>query len=121
MDEIVYNWNFHPLEVVYNEDTLTNVVNVVHWQYVAKHVPTDVMIQNIGTVGLETPAPETFIPFESLTKETVTEWVETKLGQEMIANMQTSLSASLNDKLNPTRGPVNAPWEVTPSPSGSAP
>ena len=33
MEEIAYDWNFNPLEVIYNEDVLTNVVSVVHWQY----------------------------------------------------------------------------------------
>lgn len=117
MNEIVYNWNFQPLEVVYNEDTLTNVVNVVHWQFTAKHVSSSISVQNIGTVGLETPESGSFVPFEELTKEIVTGWVETKLGEESINNMQTSLSASINEKLNPTRGTMTAPWNVPPTPT----
>ena len=54
-EEIVYNWNFHSLEVVYNENTMTNVVNIVHWQLSATHTSSSLMVQNIGTVGLETP------------------------------------------------------------------
>jgi hypothetical protein len=117
MDEIVYNWNFHPLEVVYNEDTLTNVVNVVHWQLQATHVSSSILVQNIGTVGLETPDTGSFVPFEDLTKEIVTGWVETKLGEEAINNMKSSLSASIQDKLHPTRGPMTPPWEVIPTPT----
>lgn len=112
MDEIVYNWNFQPLEVVYNEDTLTNVVNVVHWQLTATHQSSSVMIVNIGTVGLETPASESFVPFENLTKEIVTGWVESKLGEESINNMKTSLSSSIGEKLNPKKGNMSPPWEV---------
>lgn len=116
MSDIMYSWNFHPLEVVYNENSMTNVVNIVHWQYIAKHVPSDTTIQNIGTVGLESPTPESFIPFENLTKEEITAWVEAKLGEEAISNMQTNLSSSLNSKVFPTRGTVSAPWS---NPTGS--
>jgi len=117
MDEIVYNWNFHPLEVVYNEDTLTNVVSTVHWQLQATHQSSSILVQNIGTVGLETPATESFVPFENLTKEIVTGWIEAKLGEEAITNMKASLSASINEKLNPTKGNMSPPWEVMPTPA----
>lgn len=110
MADIVYDWNFNPLEVVYNEDTFTNVVNVVHWQLKATEVDSNTTVQNIGTIGLETPDSGAFVPFEELTKEIVTSWVETKLGEETIANMKTNLSSSIADKLNPTRGPVSPPW-----------
>lgn len=110
MEEIVYNWNFSPLEVIYNEDTLTNVVNIVHWQYSATHTPSQLMLQNIGTVSLDTPTTESFVPFENLTKEMVTDWVVAKIGNDEVSRMQTSLSASIGDKLHPIKGQMLPPW-----------
>ena len=108
MNNIVYSWNFNPLEIVYNEETLTNVVTVVHWQYVATHVSASQ--QSIGTVSLDTPSAEAFIPFESLTKEMLVDWVEAKLGESTITQMQNTLSQSLNNIIFPKSGQVAPPW-----------
>ena len=108
MSDISYDWNFNPLEVVYNEDVLQNVVHTVHWQYRATHPSAS---QNaIGTVSLEAPTSASFVPFESLTKETVTFWVEAKLGESVIMDLQTSLSQSLNKIIFPTGGQLAPPW-----------
>lgn len=112
MNEIVYTWNFNPLEVVYNEETLSNVVSTVHWQYTATFTSASVEFydRNIGVVGLETPTVESFVPFESLTKETVEGWVIAKLGEETITAMSTNLSASINNQLFPVKGVLSPPW-----------
>jgi hypothetical protein len=108
MDDIVYSWNFNPLEVIYNEQSLTNVVNVVHWQYTATH--GDITSTNIGTVGLESPTENSFITFDMLTKEIVTEWVTAKLGEEYINNMKANLSNTINKQLFPVGGVISPPW-----------
>lgn len=112
MEEIVYDWNFNPLEVVYNEDVLTNVVNVVHWQYTGTYTSGSINLYDryVGTVSLDTPTSASFIPFESLTKETVEGWVTAKLGEERIAGMNTNLSSSLNNQLFPVKGILSPPW-----------
>lgn len=116
MSDIVYSWNFNPLEVVYNEDSMTNVVNTVHWQLYATHTSASITVQNIGTVGLETPVSESFVPYSELTKEIVTGWVEAKLGEEHINNMKSGLSASISDRLFPVRGTMTPPWDTPPAP-----
>lgn len=112
MNEIIYNWEFNPLEVVYHEESLSNVVNVVHWQYTATYASASIHAsdRNIGTVGLETPPSQSFISFEDLTKEMVTEWVVAKLGKETVNRMTTQLSASINNQLFPIKGTLPAPW-----------
>ena len=60
MSDISYDWNFNPLEVVYNEDVLQNVVHTVHWQYIATHPSASQ--QAIGTVSLEAPISASFHP-----------------------------------------------------------
>ena len=114
MADITYSWNFNPLEVVFNEEAMTNVIDVVHWQYTG--TLDDTSITNIGTIKLAQPTPEGFIPFENVTKEMVTSWVETTMGEDQITSMQTSISSSINTKLHPTRGPVSPPWVTPPVP-----
>jgi hypothetical protein len=108
MDDVIYSWNFNPLEVVYNEQSLANVVTVVHWQYTATH--GDITSTNIGTVGLDSPAENSFITFDTLTKEIVTEWVTAKLGEEYINAMKVNLRNSINKQLIPVSGVISAPW-----------
>lgn len=108
---IIYNWNFNPLEIVYNEDVMVDVVDIVHWQYSATDEETGTSVQSIGTVKLPPPAPETFIAFANITKADMTVWVETTIGSSAIQSMQTSLANQIETILHPMRGKVVPPWE----------
>lgn len=123
MSEITYNWTFSPLEIVYNEEGLTDVINVVHWQYHATYEtsPTSsISQQSIGTVALPAPTePEGFIPFADVTKEQVTNWVVAAMGEEAVTRMQESLSGSIAYQLHPTKGIVSPPWVDPNPPTGS--
>lgn len=114
MADIVYNWNFSPLEIVYNKDELIDVIDLVHWQYSATYNPGEsdsISRQNMGTVSLETPHSASFIPFAEVTKDMVTEWVVNSLGINTITDIQNSLSSSIAYELHPTKGLVAPPWE----------
>ena len=109
MSDITYSWNFNPLEVVYNEDGLTNVVNVVHWQFTgATGSFTNTVI---GTVSLNTPDTGSFVAYEDLTKEIVTGWVEGTLGEERVASISASVSTSIALQIAPVQGTLTPPWE----------
>lgn len=112
---ITYNWNFSPLEIVYNEDVMVDVIDIVHWQYSATDSESGTSVQSIGTIKLPTPAPETFIPFANVTKAEVTTWVETAMGAEAVQSMQTNLANQIDTILHPMRGTVSPPWD-TPTP-----
>lgn len=55
---------------------------------------------------LANPSSTDFIPFADLTKETVIGWVQDKVGKD---KMETMVTNSLNNKLNPTIVQDN-PW-----------
>jgi len=114
---ITYTWNFSPLEIVYNEGEMTDVIQIVHWQYAATYTDEtqNVTKQSIGTIGLPAPHSASFTPFADVTKEMVTDWVTTAMGTEQIDSMQQSLSASIAYDLHPTRGVVSPPW-IDPNP-----
>lgn len=114
MSDIMYNWNFNPLEIIYDEKGLTDVIHVVHWQYSATHETSpssSVFQQSIGTVTLPIPTePEGFISFADVTKEQVIDWVVAELGEENVIQIQESLSGSIAHQVNPTKGIVSPPW-----------
>lgn len=107
-----YYWNFNPLEVVYNQDALQNVVKTVHWQYYATcSLDTGSLVEtSIGVVSLSTPDSGSFIPFASITEDIVTAWVTGSLGDERVTQMQTNMSTSIARKLTPVTGIVPPPW-----------
>lgn len=107
---LVYSWNFNPLEIVYNEENMADVIDIVHWQYSATDEDTGTTTQSIGTIKLPTPTAESFIPFANVTKSDVTSWVETAMGTETLQSMQSNLSVQINNILNPTKGTVSPPW-----------
>lgn len=105
---ITYSWDFNPLEVTYNLNGLTNVVNIVHWQF--SGVTGSAFNQVIGTVVLDTPDTGSFVAYEDLTKEIVTGWVEGTLGVERVAALSSSVSTSIALQLQPIQGTLTPPW-----------
>ena len=114
---ITYAWNFDPLEVTYSSASLANVVNVVHWQYRGETEGTSSLgvsgsffESKIGTVNTEPVASADFVAYASLTKEVVEGWVTASMGEERVTELQASVSNSIADQLNPTRGTKVKPW-----------
>ena len=61
-----------------------------------------------GSVGFE--RPETLIPFDNLTEDTVIGWVQEKLGgQEKVDEIQAALQSQLDEKASPTKA-AGVPW-----------
>ena len=115
---ITYKWNFDPLDVQYSSASLTNVVTVVHWQYSATTEGTSSLGQsgsfvrrNIGAIALDPVASADFTAYDSLTEAQVRGWVTASLGDEEVARIQTHVSTSLAEDLNPSTGPKTNPWQ----------
>lgn len=107
MSDINYAWNFNPLEVTYQVEDMTNVVNVVHWQFTGES--GSYSNTRIGTVGLTAPTGS-FVAYEDLTKEIVTGWVEGELGSTFVAWLSSSVSESIALQATPVGGNLTPPW-----------
>ena len=109
MNNIVYSWEFNPLEIIYNQDGMTNVIKTVHWQYIA--TMGDISKQIINSLELPAPHPASFTPFNSVTKEMVTDWVIDRIGGTgMVQVMQNQLSSSIALEMQPVTGIMLPPW-----------
>lgn len=114
MSDIQYQWNFNPLEIVYQEDTMQDVISAVHWQLQASYTSSQSssFIQtSFGKVEFGPPNPNSFIPFVDVTKELVTGWVESSMGESRINLLKTGLSSSIAYQIHPSSGTVSPPWE----------
>ena len=100
---ISYSWEFDTLGVQHASNSLDNVVTEIHWQYSGttgsyKQIQNDVTA--IGSV-----ASADFVAYESLTKDIVTGWITASLGDAHVTTLETSISSSLSDIINPALGP----------------
>lgn len=108
---MTYNWNFSCLECYPEKETMNDVVFLVHWQYTGKKTENEIEYSNtiIGTQSLPLPSGD-FIPYEDLTKEIVTEWIESEMGEERLLAMQTAIEQNINDQINPPVLKLSPPW-----------
>lgn len=106
---VTYTWTFSPLEVTLAEDGLTNVVKVVHWRLTG--VDGEQSETVYGSEAMDSPDPLSFVDYEDLTKATVQEWVETKMGVERVQQYKDTIVSSINIKKNPVSAVLSPPWE----------
>ena len=62
-----------------------------------------------GSVGLSSPDPQDFIPYDSLTQDEVLNWVFESLGPDGIVSIQESLNNQVEAQLHPTDA-SGVPW-----------
>lgn len=104
---IEYTWAFPSLDVTYNEDGMTNVVNTVHWVYTAMD---DIYTSTVyGAVGLPAPG-QPFINYDDLTQDVVEGWVLGALGEDAVDEMRLSLASKIEDQKAPKGGSLPPPW-----------
>ncbi len=84
------------------DNELTNVVYQVHWRYTKTTVINGVTYNafNVGTTEIDAPDVNSFIAFENLTKTQVVAWIESKLGETYITEMNTRLDQDIQAQSN---------------------
>jgi hypothetical protein len=97
-NNMTVTWTISQLD----RQTSDGLVTTAHWRVDA--VDGEHSAGAYGTVGFE--RGESFIAYESLTKEQVIAWVKDKLDVEVI---EASLAAQIEAKKNPTNA-VGVPW-----------
>jgi hypothetical protein len=93
-------WLIEKLVCKASQDGLSNVVYEVHWRYVKSLTLNgeEYSVNNSGVAKLSSPDPNSFTGYDDLTKAQVVAWVQAKLGQEYITDMDSRLTSSINDK-----------------------
>ena len=102
-----YKWVISGLHAKINDTELglQNVVESVHYRYQVEDADGNIA-DTYGSVGVEEPEADGFIPYESLTQADVEAWLEAKLDVE---SLKAVLDAQLEAKANPTHAtlPLN--------------
>lgn len=112
---ITYNWTINPLECYPTASGETDVVFIAHWQYHATEIvdETTYTATSIGTQALTYVAGTPFTPFNELTLEQVTGWVENAMGEERVDAMKASLAQQIANQINPPVVTLQSPWLPT--------
>lgn len=102
-----FNWDCRTVDVYPVSGDNTDVVYNVHWrltgvsdQLDANDNPYSATV--IGTQTLSTEEIVDFVPFEDLTNELVAGWVQAAMGEEAVANLETSLNNQIDALITPT-------------------
>jgi hypothetical protein len=111
--ELIYNWNFNPLESYPTASGYTDVVFQVHWQVSA--VTESYTAYQIGVQPVQYNTESIFIPFNELTFDTVYGWVTSSMGEEYYNSIIAGLSRQIENQINPPILIQSAPWLTTTS------
>jgi hypothetical protein len=109
--EVIYNWNFNPLESYPTASGQTDVVFLVHWQVSA--TTGSYVASNIGVQPVNYISESVFIPFDELTFDIVYGWVTSSMGEEQYNNLTASLIQKIENQINPPTLTQQAPWLTT--------
>jgi hypothetical protein len=92
-----YKWVISDLQAKIQDGELSNVIDTIHWRYQA--TDGEFTADVYGSVGLEAPEADSFIPADELTVADVEAWLEAKLDVEALKE---GLDAQLDAIANPT-------------------
>jgi hypothetical protein len=105
---INYTWDFPKLTVVYNKDTLVNVISVSHWKLTATE--DDISFSSYGSVSLDAPNPASFTSYDEVNKGQIQQWTEQAIGDETLQYIKDALEKRINDAKVPKQSDMNPPW-----------
>jgi hypothetical protein len=100
---ITTNWHIANLE----RETSDGYVFTAHYTVDAKD--DTYSAGAYGSIGLERPE-DRLIAFADLTEEQVIEWVQEKLGDEAVANVEAALQSQIDEQRQPTKA-AGVPWQ----------
>jgi hypothetical protein len=109
-----YTWSFPTLQTYANQDGLENVIYVVHWRLNGA-CPEESGSYNAQLIGTQQIAPfisgsRPFIPYDQITEENITEWLEEAMGPEKIADLHLNIDQQISNSINPPVLYLPPPW-----------
>lgn len=106
-----YTWDCKTVDVYPSYESESNVVYNVHWRLNAtssethevdgEDVAYKASVYGTQSLSLEDIGSD-FIPFENLSNETVSGWVQTNMGEEHVSDLKSNLDANIEEQINPT-------------------
>ena len=105
--EIIYNWEITAMEVILNQDGLSNVVSNIDWRFIATVENKPYRALHWSKQYVSAPDATTFTNYKELTKEQVVGWLESVLD---VPQLKENLEEQINLQANPTHALLNPPF-----------
>lgn len=103
---IKFTWKISNLECVVSQNGLENIVDIIHWRYVATDTQNNISLDMYGAQKMSDPSSDNFIPYNDLTLDMVSEWLESMIDIQL---MQEKLTNQINLQINPTKVNLSLP------------
>jgi hypothetical protein len=108
---ITSTWNVVSMDLYPEKDGEKDVVFTIHWTLTATE---DIYNGSVyGSVGVPLNTTGKFTPYADLTLDEVVGWVKEALGEEQIAEYETSVAAQIENQKNPPVIVLPLPWVTT--------
>jgi hypothetical protein len=106
-----YTWQFPTLEVTKQQGDYTDIVYTIHWRLNGVDQTTSHSIELYGmqSVSPYNPDSGSFIPYNQLTKETVTDWVVGSMGAKY-GELTSSIDYRIQGLIDPPTQQLAPPW-----------
>jgi len=105
---VTNTWVIEQMDCYPQSEGQTDVVFTIHWRVnAADGVYT---ATSYGTVGVTYVAGSSYTPYAQLTQQQVVGWVQTAMGPEQVASIESSLSTNIADQVNPPVVTPPLPW-----------
>lgn len=105
--EIIYTWEITAMEVVLNQDGLSNVVSNIDWRLIATVDKKPYRAQQWAKQYVSAPEADAFTNYEELTKEQVVGWLESVLD---VPQLKENLEEQINLQANPVTALLPPPF-----------
>jgi hypothetical protein len=104
------------MECKVKEEDLTDVVIIVHWRFQGNesYDGKDYFAEVYGATSVGMPDPESFTPFDQLTKDQVVGWLEAALD---VPEMTEGLQKNIDLQINPITVTLPPAWDTPPTPN----
>ena len=103
---ITYTWNIHKIYTKPSLNDLTNVIHMIHWQYIGTDENNNTASIDLP-ITLPEPSEENFISYNNITEEMVISWLESILN---IEDLQQGIVDKIENIKNPPLVEIPFPW-----------
>lgn len=104
---ITYDWNCKTVDVVLQEEGLTDVVYNVHW--IVTGTSDTYSSTSIGTQTVTLDESTPFVPFADLTNDIVVGWTKDAMGEEQVASIESGIADAIEKEINPVTATMQLP------------
>ncbi len=105
---ILYEWKISSFEVKQTDGQLSKVIVTANWELTGTQQGLSAKVY--GTIGLQSPDPANFIPYNLISQSKAVEWVLSALGNEKVSLYKEAVQKQITNMQAPLYVQMLPPW-----------